>query len=300
MESQVIMNVFHHATWGEPIAIYFFLMGVSAGAHVISAFGWVFGINRYKPIGLFANIFSIIVLLIIPPFLIADLGKPFRFFYLLLPGYWHGTAPMSWGTIFLILYTTFMVIYAIFIYKHNAKWARVFGLLAMTFAASTHWYTGVVIQLNPTRGLNHTATASLLFLTGAFISGTGMLIVLFWLKNLVRFGKPVDNELIIELGKVMMFGIAFEILLTFNEYLQLTYGTDDEFVYLKYILLGVMRTYYFWLNVVALVASFIILAFTPFRKTVGGVLLACFLVIAAIWGMRHWWVYGGQYLQTFF
>ncbi len=70
MESQVIMNAFHHATWGEAIAIYFFLMGVSAGAHVISAFGWVFGIKRYKPIGLFANIFSIIVLFIIPPFLI--------------------------------------------------------------------------------------------------------------------------------------------------------------------------------------------------------------------------------------
>lgn len=300
MESKVIMNVFHHATWGEPIAIYFFLMGVSAGAHVISAFGWVFGIKRYKPIGLFANIFSIIVLLIIPPFLIADLGKPFRFFYLFLPGYWHGSSPMSWGSIFLILYTSFMTTYAVFIYKNNEKWARVFGLLAMTFAASTHWYTGVVIQLNPTRGLNHTATAPLLFLTGAFISGTAMLIILFWLKNLLKFGERVGDELIIELGKVMMFGIAFEMLLTFNEYLQLTYGTDDEFIYLKDILFGVMQTYYYWLNVVALVASFIILAFTPLRKTVGGVMLACFLVIAAIWGMRHWWVYGGQYLQTFF
>jgi len=138
------------------------------------------------------------------------------------------------------------------------------------------------------------------FFAGAFISGTAMLIILFWIKNLIKFGEKVGDELIIELGKVMMVGIAFEILLTFNEYLQLTYGTDDEFVYLKYILLGVMGTYYFWLNVVALVASFIILAVTPLRKRVGGVILASTLVVAAILGMRHWWVYGGQYLQTFF
>ena len=300
MESKVIMNVFHHAAWGEPIAIYFFLIGISEGAYVISTLGWVFGIERYKPVSLFASIFSIIALLIVPPFLIADLGKPLRFFYLLLPGYWHGTSPMAWGGISLMLYTTFMCVYAVFVYKQNKKWARVSGLLAVTFAATTCWYTGVVIQLNPARGLNHTATASLLFFAGAFISGTAMLIILFWIKNLIKFGEKVGDELIIELGKVMMVGIAFEILLTFNEYLQLTYGTDDEFVYLKYILLGVMGTYYFWLNVVALVASFIILAVTPLRKRVGGVILASTLVVAAILGMRHWWVYGGQYLQTFF
>ena len=74
MESTVIMNAFHHATWGEPIAIYFFLLGISIGAFILSAFGWVFHIDKYKPIGLISSIIALGILLVVPPFfLITDL-----------------------------------------------------------------------------------------------------------------------------------------------------------------------------------------------------------------------------------
>ncbi|HBO84359.1 MAG TPA: hypothetical protein DD641_05195 [Deltaproteobacteria bacterium] len=297
METQVIMNAFHHVTWGEGIAIYFFLLGISIGVCVVSTFGWVFGIARYKQVGLLSSIFAIIVLLIIPPFLIADLGKPFRFFYLFMPGYWHATSPMSWGGAFLTFYMTFMAIYAWFIYKNNPKWAKVFGLLTLIFAISLRWYTSVVMQLNPARGLNHTALAPLVFFASAFISGTAVLAIIFWLKNLLKLGDRIDDSVIIELGRIMVYGMTFEIFFAFSEYMQMVYGTEEEFVNLKYILLGVMKTNYF---LVGLVVSFVIMTFTPIRKTVGGVVFASILVLIAVWGIIHSWVYGGQYLQTFF
>ena len=47
-ESVVTFNVFHHVAWGATIAVYFWLVGASAGSFVISSFGWVFGIKRYN------------------------------------------------------------------------------------------------------------------------------------------------------------------------------------------------------------------------------------------------------------
>jgi len=101
-ESVVISNAFHHVAWGTPITIYFWLVGASAGSFVISSFGWVFGIKRYKPLALVASIQAIVMLLIVPILLIWDLGKPWRFFYLLLPAYWHNTAPMAWGSLLIL------------------------------------------------------------------------------------------------------------------------------------------------------------------------------------------------------
>lgn len=323
METIVTMNAFYHVTWGIAISIYFWLMGVSAGAHVISGFGWVFGLKRYKQVGLISTLWAIAVLLIVPILLTFDLGKPWRFFYLLLPGYWHSTSPMSWGTVLIIIYPLMMSIYAYFIYKKNERLAFIFGILSITFAASTPWYSGVVIQLNPGRGLNHTAIASLLFLVGAFISGTGFLIVTFWLMNLFvnplrrfrdslkdgfikRFleansvGDRIEDALMIEMGQVMAVGIAVELLMTFNEFLQMTYGTMEEQSYLYDILLGVLSPAFLSYVFAGMVIPLLILYFTPLKRHTWGVAMAAAMVCFGIFGLRVWWVLGGQYLQTFF
>ena len=78
-ESVIISNVFHHVAWGTTIAVYFWLVGASAGSFVISSFGWVFGIKRYKPLALTASVTAIIMLMMVPILLIWDLGKPLRF-----------------------------------------------------------------------------------------------------------------------------------------------------------------------------------------------------------------------------
>lgn len=50
MDGQIISNAFHHAYWGFPLSIYFWLVGGSAGSFVISTLGWVFGVKKYKPL----------------------------------------------------------------------------------------------------------------------------------------------------------------------------------------------------------------------------------------------------------
>ncbi len=300
-ESVIISNVFHHVAWGTTISVYFWLVGASAGSFVISSFGWVFGIQRYKPLALSASVTAIILLFLVPILLIWDLGKPLRFIYLLLPSYWHATGPMSWGSVLIFSYPIAMIFYTVFVVKNNVLWARIIGIVSIVLALSTHWYTGVVMELNPGRFLNHTALAPLLFLTGAFISGIGLLVLILWIQNMiVSAQKRIKWSLIEEMSQYMMYGLVFDAFLLFLEFMQTTYGSQSEVMGHEDVLMGVFRFPYLWMEIViGLIIPFFILV-SPLKRTRAGIILASFLVAIGVYGMRIWWVMGGQYLQTFY
>lgn len=300
-ESVIISNVHHHVVWGTPISIYFWLVGASAGSFVLSAFGWVFGMKRYKPLGLTASILAIIVLMIVPVLLIFDLGKPWRFFYLLLPGYWHGTSPMSWGSLLILSYPVSMFIYTYFVIKNDQLWAKILGIIAIILACSTHWYTGVVMELNPGRHLNHTAMAPVLFLTGAFISGIGLMILVVVVQNLFRAAENrISWELIQEMSQYMMYGIVFDCFLLWCELLQTQYGRESEMIAHHTVLGGIFWDAYFWLETVVGLVIPLLLLVSPLKKNKAVIVLASALVAGGVYGMRIWWVLGGQYMQTFY
>ncbi len=300
-ESVIISNVFHHVAWGTTIAVYFWLVGASAGSFVVSSFGWVFGIKRYKPLALSASVTAIILLLLVPILLIWDLGKPLRFIYLILPSYWHATGPMSWGTVLIMTYPIAMIVYSYFVIKNNELWAKIIGILSIVLALSTHWYTGVVMELNPGRFLNHTALAPLLFLTGAFISGIGLLVLILWVRNMiVSAARRIEWSLIYEMAQYMMYGLVFDAFLLFLEFMQSIYGSQNEVMGHEEVLLGVFRFPYLWMEIVfGLIVPFVILV-SPLKRTRFGVIVASILVAVGVYGMRIWWVMGGQYLQTFY
>ena len=300
-ESVVTYNVFHHIAWGTSISIYFWLVGASAGSFVISSFGWVFGLERYKPLAMTASITAIIMLLLVPILLIWDLGKPVRFIYLLLPSYWHSTGPMSWGTVLILTYPMAMIVYTFFVIRNDRKWAKICGIVAIVLALSTHWYTGVVMELNPGRLLNHTPLAPLLFLTGAFISGIGLLILILWIQNMiVAPEKRIDWILIGEMAQYMKYGLVFDAFLLFLEFLQSLYGSSSAVLAHEVVLMGVFRFPYVWMEIIiGLIIPFFILS-TPLRNQKFLLILAAYMVCFGVYGMRIWWVMGGQYLQTFY
>lgn len=300
-ESVIISNVFHHVAWGTTIAIYFWLVGASAGLFFISSLGWVFRLERYKPLGLPASVTAIILLLLVSILLIFDLGKPLRFVYLLLPNYWNATGPMSWGSILVLCSLIAMISYAYFIAKNNELWARIVGIVALLLVISTDWYTGVVMELNPGQDLNHTALAPLLFLTGAFISGVGLLVLIIWLQNMiVSATKRIEWSLVQGMTQIMMYGLVFNAFLLFLEYMQSIYGRRNVMMGHEAVLLGVFQGPYLWLEIVTgLVIPFFILV-SPLKRTRFWVIAASFMVVIGVYGMRIWWVLGGQYLQTFY
>lgn len=300
MEGQMTANAFHHAYWGFPIALYFWLVGVSAGSFVVSSLGWVFGIKKYKPTAFFASNTAIAVLMIVPVLLVIDLGKPYRFFHLLLvSSFSHWSAPMVWGSFFIMSYPVGMMIYSFFVYRKNERWARVFGILAVVLALCTHWYTGVVMQLNPSRVPNHTSVAPILFLTGAYVSGIGFLILCLWIRNrLSAVEKRVPVELIADMARLMLYGIVFDLFLLGNEFLQMTYGVAEEHTMLYDVFLGVFRWPYVYLEIIwGLLLPLIILVIPWINRRMSWLLAAAFMCATGVYGMRIWWVMGTLYYQ---
>jgi len=300
MEGQVTANAFQNAYWGFPIATYFWLVGASAGSFVISTLGWVFGIKKYKPVAFFASNTAIVALLIVPVLLIMDAGKPYRFFHLFIFAHW--SSPMVWGTFLIMTYPIFMGFYSFFVYKNNLRWARILGVAAIILAISTHWYTGVVMQLNPARLPNHTSVAPLLFLTGAYVSGIGLLILCLWIRNfLVSVKARVSPELMADMARLMLFGIFFDLFLLGNEFLQMTYGTGEERSILYAVLLEVFRWPYLYMEIVwGLVLPLIILVIPKLNRSLTGILIASLMTASGVYGMRIWWVMASQYYQGHF
>jgi len=300
MEGQMIANAFHHAYWGFPIALYFWLVGVSAGSFVISTLGWVFGVKKYKPTAFFASNTAILLLMIVPVLLVIDLGKPYRFFHLLaFFSFSHWSAPMVWGSCFILSYPVGMLIYSYFVYQKNERWARVFGIMAVILALCTHWYTGVVMQLNPSRVPNHSSVAPILFLTGAYVSGIGLLICCLWLRNyFVREEHKVSVELMANMARLMLYGIVFDLFLLGNEFLQMTYGPGEEHTMLYDVFLGVFRWPYLYIEIIwGLALPLIILVIPKINHQLKWLLAASFMCATGVYGMRIWWVMGTLYYQ---
>ncbi|MDX8412262.1 MAG: NrfD/PsrC family molybdoenzyme membrane anchor subunit [Mariprofundaceae bacterium] len=303
MDGQVISNAFHHAYWGFPLALYFWLVGGSAGSFVVSTLGWVFGVKKYKPIAFFASNTAIAMLMVVPLLLITDLGKPFRFFHLLMmPSFSHWSAPMVWGAIFILTYPIGMMFYSYFVYHKNERMARMCGIFAIVLAICTHWYTGVVMQLNPSRLPNHGSVAPILFLTGAYISGIGLLNILLWIRNrFVGARKKVRDSILADMGRLMLYGIVFDLFLLFNEFLQMTYGTGEEHTLLYDVLLGPFRWPYLYIEIMwGLLLPLVILVLPGINRLRYWVLAASFMCASGVFGMRVWWVMASQYYQGHF
>ncbi len=302
MEHEIVANAYHHAPWGTPIAVYFWLVGSSAGSFVISSLGWVFGIKKYKPISFFASNLAIIQLLLVPILLVFDLGQIMRFTHLypIITGFWHASAPLAWGTAMVASYPVGMSIYSYLIYRHNETWARVFGLIAVFQAIATHWYTGITMALNPARHPNHTAMASILFLIGAFISGIGLLNIILYVRNkFVSEDYKLDPSVIIDLGRLMKIGLLVDIFLVFLEFIHMTYGTEEEFQVLR-LVMTVFSAPVLQLYICIGLLIPLVIFISPLGKKMWGVLLASGLIATGIFGMRVGWVLISQFSQSFF
>jgi len=302
LEREIIANAYHHVYWGVPIAVYYWMAGISEGIFMIASLGWAFGIKRFKSISLYTTIIAVSLISAVQVLLVFDLGRVERALHLfpIVTGYWHESAPLAWGSILVFAYTIGAILYGIFVYLKNEKLARFFGLLTFPLAGALCWYTGVALELNPSRHPNHTGMAALLFFVGANLSGWGASCLLIWARD--YFVKPenrISPDVILMLGQMLLIGITFDLFLVFSEFLQMSYGTAHEYHTLSIIKTVFKGAVPFWYMGVGLVIPFIIFL-TPFGRKREGIVAASAFIVVGMFGMRVGWVLVGQFSQSFF
>lgn len=161
MEAQIIetLNITHKVGWLPWAVQYFFLIGICYCSFLLSLPGVVFKKPEWKVPSNYALIIMLTCGLIAPVALLADLHQPGRFlnFYL----HFQTTSWMSWGSIFLVFYVVWMVIYGFLALQPLLKES----------AASQHRYSNIAgilaLRTQPAQGL--IKLAALLAFIGAVL-----------------------------------------------------------------------------------------------------------------------------------
>jgi len=275
------------------IAVYFYMTGLSAGSFILSTMAYGFGIEKFKPIGKVGVVMAVLLLMLAPLNLIADLGQPQRFWYLF--PYLNPTSPVTWGSFLLTLYPINCLIYAFFMFKGNAKLTRTFGLLGIPLALSVHGYTGFILALGKARALWNTALMPTYFLISAMVSGIAMMILVVIIRD--KFFTPerrINKEIVSTLTSMLVFTMAFDLFLALSDVLVLLTADAEAREGAMLLLTGSFRPYFLGVEIGLGAAVPLMLYLIPAtRKRYGFIALASVLVMAGIFAMRYVMVIGG-------
>jgi len=217
------------------VAMYFFIGGVSAGAYFIGALAEMFGGERHREISRTGSYIAFPLILLTPPLLIADLGRPERFWHLLVNAksgfpYINFQSPLSVGSWALLLFgaMTFLSIldtlvadgrlrsapFARAYSRIPRKWYAVVGSIAGFFVAG---YTGVILNVTarPFWAATDPLVGALFIASGASTGAAAIYLVMSWRKKLTDPGLPgferFDRlskyiELVLAVGMVVLAG----------------------------------------------------------------------------------------------
>ncbi|CAI07849.1 NrfD/PsrC family molybdoenzyme membrane anchor subunit [Aromatoleum aromaticum] len=205
------VNVAREIAWLPWAVQYFFLIGLSYGAFLVSLPGLVFRRNGWEGISRLALLAALVCGLTAPVALLADLHQPARFWHFY--AYFTPTSWMSWGAFFIPVYLTGLILYAWLAYRpllarHADEGGRLAGLarriaygghesrnalvaaalLAFVGAALVALYTGVEVMLVRARPLWHTPLLPVQFFVTALAGGLGL--TLLFNRALPGGGEP--------------------------------------------------------------------------------------------------------------
>ncbi|MDA8188801.1 MAG: polysulfide reductase NrfD [Dehalococcoidales bacterium] len=293
-EINVIYNVIHEPPLGVPIAIYFYMTGLSAGSFILSTLAYGFGVQKYKPLGKVGVVLAVLLLMLAPLNLIADLGQQFRFWHLF--PYLNITSPITYGTFLLTLYPLNCVIYAWFMFSGNHKLTKIFGLIGIPLATSVHGYTGFILALSKARALWNTALMPILFLVSAMVSGLALMILVVIIRGrFFSLEKKIDTDLVFDLGKILAFSIIGDLFLIFSDIaVLLTADSEAREAAMLILTLNFSPIFLGGEILLGALVPLFLLFFPPTGKRILPVALAAVLVMVGIMAMRYVMVIGGQ------
>ncbi|HLC26950.1 MAG TPA: NrfD/PsrC family molybdoenzyme membrane anchor subunit [bacterium] len=292
-EVTTIYNVAYGEALGIPIAVYFYLTGLSAGSFILSTLAYGFGMIRYKPLGKIGVVVAILLLIVAPLNLMIDLEQPWRFWELFY--YINPTSAISYGSFLLTLYPINCMIYGTFMFMGKAKLTKIFGLIGIPLALSVHGYTGFILALAKARILWNTALMPFIFLASAMVSGIAMMILIAIARDkFFSAERKINMDLINGLVVMLIVSIVADLSLIGTDILVLLNSHDEAYEAAQLILTGAFRNIF--LGGEILLGALVPLALLSNRitRTPFGISVASVLVMLGIFAMRYTMVIGGQ------
>ncbi len=304
--------------WGLWVAMYIYFIGLSAGAFLISALVYAFGVERFRPIARLSLFTAIVALLVALLHIWFDLGHMERFYEVYTRP--HFTSMMAW---MVWLYTAyFLLLLAEFWFDGRQdfiRWSekpgivgaisriltlgskdlspesrardervtRVLGSIGVPLAIMFHGGVGALFGVVSARPAWHSGLFPLLFLVSALVSG-GALLTFLYVVLAPDKQSPTYRSLVQGLATLVLGLVLLDFLFTFSEYFIALYGSIPGHVApLIQEMVGPFW-YVFWIGQVGLglVVPIVLLGWKRTRQSPFWVGVAALSVVLAFVGVR--------------
>ncbi len=272
-----------HVAYNWMIVVYFFLGGLGAGAFLLSAAA-NFWKQELKPVAKTAAIIAPLAVGVGLLFLIVELGRPERFWRLLLT--FNHTSAISWGVWFLNIFFALSVIHAWLSLK--GKESKSVAFACVPFAVLVGTYTGVLLSQSLGNALWHSAFVPVLFLNSGLLSGIAATAMLSTAHQ--------SAEVSAKLAKIIGWLVLVELGMIVVELFALLNGGAESVEVAKALLSGEFA--FLFLGVEILLGALIPVAILLRRRVNSGALaIASVLVLVGVFTMRYVIVIGGQVIN---
>ncbi|NOY55239.1 MAG: polysulfide reductase NrfD [Actinobacteria bacterium] len=241
-------NYGSYIPWGLWVAAYIYLIGLSAGAFLLSTLVYVFRVKRLEGVGKLALFTALITLFGAMLLVWFDLGHPLRAYRLIT--HTHFTSMMGWMA---WLYTSYFVLLLVELWfairadlaacandpglrgklcgfltfgrrdqstesiERDHRILKILGSIGVPLAVAFHGGVGALFGVVGARPFWHGGLTPIVFLVGALVSGGALLTFLTVLWGPDR-GSRAHRNTVIFLGQIVLGLLALDVLLEWAEY----------------------------------------------------------------------------------
>ncbi len=279
--------------WGLWISAYIWLIGLSAGALMISVMTYVFNVKAVKKVGKMAFLVAIATLVGAMMSVGIDLGHPLRAFKLIYDP--NLSSMMGWMA---VLYSAYFVTLCIELYfairkeqvrgekqKAIKKILVVLGIWSIPLAFAFHGGVGGVFANVIAKPYWHGPMLPVVFLAGAFLSGGALFCTVAYIWRPAQ-SKDEFLKMMIFLGKTTLALLILDEILELSEvYVGTFYSAFGEGHLWQQILFG-HYWYVFWIVHILIGVLIPLFLLTAKAKSPGAVALAGLLIAGSFLAVR--------------
>jgi Ni/Fe-hydrogenase subunit HybB-like protein len=238
----VVTAMRDQVSWGFYIGNFTFLVGVAAAAVVLVIPAYVYNWKPIREIVIFGELLAISAILMCMLFVMADIGRPDRFWHL-VPGVGHLNFPRSllaWDVLVLNCY--FVINFAVvthILYRafHRRPYEKRFVVPLVLFsipaAIGIHTVTAFLYNGLAARPYWNSSILAPQFLASAFCSGPAIL--LFVLQVLRRFTRfEMQDQALHKIAELMAYAMFLNLFLHGAEAFKEYYSDTQHLLYTRY------------------------------------------------------------------
>ena len=292
IEGHQVLGTSNAIPWGMPIVIAIYLIGLSAGLHIVAFLIHILGRKEWKPVIRMAVFLAGVLIFGAMASIALDLGRPekvwrlFMFFYLN-----NMTSMFAVNSIFYSCYFIADSIYLMALFANKEKLSKIMGMVAFCWAILTHAGTGLIFGLIVARGPWFSSLKPFEFIMAALTSSLALLVVVIVVTFKIT-KRQARNELVVSLGKLVAGFLCGLLLLIGVGEVTHAYIPDNH---ASAFMLAGPFSWLFWVFqvIVGEIIPLFILFHPGLGKKVKGVVIASILIVVGVFFERFYLVIAG-------